>query len=291
MIIIFQKGVYDLMRKILDIKQVINYYRQAVFQVLRVQRNVVAPGSKYFGAKTPPAYGLLIPLCGRANMHFDKVLYEMEPGKIFHFTPNMQLDKEVIGTEYWDYIVIQYHRKDNIPLLQYADSHYESDISFTPHLYDLLLQFYMQCSIPGQFTNQKAQALLSNIWTEILPKKLDTDNEKNRLLIQEAIKFIDLHYTKNLTIPAIAENYGLGCKQFTYLFRKFKGISPNQYIISLRIQRAQELLYRHQYSIAEVSHCVGYTDPYYFSRLFKKRTGQTPGSCKKSNLDRKNFSM
>ncbi|SEJ93682.1 AraC-type DNA-binding protein [Propionispira arboris] len=270
------------MRQILDIKQVINYYRQAVFHVLRVQRNVVAPGSKYFGAKTPPAYGLLIPLCGRANMHFDKVLYEMEPGKIFHFTPNMQLDKEVIGQEYWDYIVIQYHREDNIPLLQYADSHYESDISFTPHLYDLLLQIYMQCSIPGQFTNQKAQALLANIWVEILPKNLDTDNEKSRLLIQEAIKFIDLHYTKNLTIPAIAENYGLGCKQFTYLFRKFKGISPNQYIISLRIQRAQELLYRHQYSIAEVSHCVGYTDPYYFSRLFKKRTGQTPGACKKS---------
>lgn len=101
----------------------------------------------------------------------------------------MQLDKEVIGTEYWDYIVIQYHRKDNIPLLQYADSHYESDISFTPHLYDLLLQFYMQCSIPGQFTNQKAQALLSNIWTEILPKKLDTDNEKNRLSVIRRRRF------------------------------------------------------------------------------------------------------
>ena len=54
------------------------------------------------------------------------------------------------------------------------------------------------------------------------------------------------------------------------------GMTPMQYITFLRITRAKELLRSTDYSIQEISSMVGYENPLYFSRIFKKQTGYSP---------------
>lgn len=263
------------MPKNLPIEKIIKCFSQENLQIIRVQRNVVAPGSKFMGAKTPPHPGFVIPLSGQARMQFNKTPYDMAQGKIFHFAPTMTLDKEVIGKEYWDYMVVQYQSH---PLNPHAHTDYETDISFTPQLYDLLLQLYIHCAIPGQFPAEQAQRLFLNILDK---SKLESTKQDARIFIEQATKFIDEHYMLPLNIPDLAQKYGFTAKQFTQLFRKYIGLSPNQYIIDYRIQRARDLLARKEYSVAEVSSFVGYTDPYYFSRIFKKKMGMSPSQIQK----------
>lgn len=66
---------------------------------------------------------------------------------------------------------------------------------------------------------------------------------------------------------------------FTTLCRKQTGMPPLGLLIRLRLQRAMHLLQHGNHNVAEAARAVGYEDPFYFSRLFKKHIGVAPSSC------------
>ena len=61
-------------------------------------------------------------------------------------------------------------------------------------------------------------------------------------------------------------------------------MSPAQYILSLRMVNAQSLLERTTYNIKEISEIVGYENPLYFSRVFKKEIGTSPAQYRKEMI-------
>ena len=61
-----------------------------------------------------------------------------------------------------------------------------------------------------------------------------------------------------------------------YLFKKETGASCREYVIQVRMRRACDLLKHTDYTVSEISRQVGYDDPYYFCRLFRKKTGMPP---------------
>ena len=61
-------------------------------------------------------------------------------------------------------------------------------------------------------------------------------------------------------------------------------MSPAQYILSLRMVNAQSLLERTTYNIKEISEIVGYENPLYFSRVFKKEIGESPAQYRKEMI-------
>lgn len=69
---------------------------------------------------------------------------------------------------------------------------------------------------------------------------------------------------------------GLSVSQFSYLFKQHTGISPMNYLTEVRMQRACEFLDTSEASIKEIAGQLGYEDPLYFSRSFKKCTGLSP---------------
>lgn len=89
-----------------------------------------------------------------------------------------------------------------------------------------------------------------------------------------------LHMRQNLqeriTVDDLAAKYHLSPSHFSSLFKKATGMSPIDYLIQLRIQKACQLLLNIQLKIKDISLAVGYDDPYYFSRLFKKLMGLSP---------------
>ena len=80
-----------------------------------------------------------------------------------------------------------------------------------------------------------------------------------------------------MLVQDIARHFEFNYSYFCTLFRKYKGISPNEYIINKKVKQAKFLLrtYR-EMTVKNVAWKVGYEDSYYFSRIFKSVTGQTP---------------
>ena len=72
-------------------------------------------------------------------------------------------------------------------------------------------------------------------------------------------------------------------KYFKTLFGQQFGMSPKEYVISLLIKSAKELLMNEKNQVQDVAFMVGYSDVYHFSKLFKKKTGYTPTEYKREH--------
>lgn len=266
-----------------DINELAGYFSTVNLKLINVVRAVIPPGGKCNGIFTPPYSGLIFPLHGRARMCFDGVPYVMYPGKVFNSGPNMTLDKEVLGRSEWDFMVIHYQVNDPQKVApSHASSHFELDVGHSTRINEILHQLYQISNTPGNLPTLKAKSLFLILWDEILTSANKQRNENSLDLIEQSMEYIKNHYMKPLTIPELAEQYGLTSKQFAYLFQKHMGMGPNEYLIDHRMLHAKELLCSTTCSVAEISACVGYSDPYYFSKLFKKRIGCSPSTLQRS---------
>ncbi|EGO63961.1 helix-turn-helix domain-containing protein [Acetonema longum] len=260
-----------------DIHDLSDYFSKINFSVVDIRRAIIEPGTKRFGTVTSPFPGMIFPLRGRSRMFFDGVPYDMEPGKIFHGGPNTPLDKEVLGQSKWDFMVVHYQVYGNTQgLAPYALSHYELSPGHNSRINDTLYRLYHIYSTEGSLSCLRAKSLFFIILDEIFTCASCRLHNDSRELAEKAAEYMKNHYMEPLTVPEIAKQYDLNSKQFAYFFHKHKGLSPNEFLIKYRMRRAKDLLCTTACSVAEISSCVGYSDPFYFSKLFKKQTGVSP---------------
>lgn len=103
--------------------------------------------------------------------------------------------------------------------------------------------------------------------------------EKSAFLMDEmdkAVTFFHSSYNLPISIDKYSKSHGMSVSWFIRNFKEYTGVTPTQYILSLRISNAQSLLESTTYNITEISNIVGYENPLYFSRLFKKNCGVSP---------------
>ena len=118
-------------------------------------------------------------------------------------------------------------------------------------------------------------AILCEIFAECYAENYVPSIQNSK--IQNSVEYILANYKKsNLTIKEIAEQSFVSEVYFRKLFKEEYGISPQKYIIKLRIQHAFGLISTGYYSLNEVAYMSGYNDYKYFSVEFKKATGVSP---------------
>ncbi len=94
--------------------------------------------------------------------------------------------------------------------------------------------------------------------------------------ISYARKYFFEHYSEDINIADFAQSRHMSVSWFMRSFKQVTGVSPMQYILSLRIENAQILLETTDYSVNEIASIVGYDNQLYFSRIFKKQKGLPP---------------
>ena len=94
--------------------------------------------------------------------------------------------------------------------------------------------------------------------------------------IENALKFIQYNYSHSIDITNIADSIGISRSHLYRVFIKHLGLSPNDYLTQYRINRACSLLRNSDLTISNIANSVGYDDPLYFSRVFKKIKGVSP---------------
>jgi AraC family transcriptional regulator len=103
--------------------------------------------------------------------------------------------------------------------------------------------------------------------------------------VQRAIDHINAHYTENIALKDLAAASGFSVVHFSRLFRKATGMSPYQYLIQVRLQRAHDLLCTGRVTVAEVAVKVGFFDQSHFRNAFKRFFGYNPGDLLRRNWD------
>lgn len=88
--------------------------------------------------------------------------------------------------------------------------------------------------------------------------------------------YIDSHLDENLTLEKCNSITNLSTSQTIRSFRQVYGVPPYEYLNQQRIELAKILLRGSLYSLQDIAQKIGFSDPYYFSKYFKKRTGQSP---------------
>jgi len=110
----------------------------------------------------------------------------------------------------------------------------------------------------------------------LLLKPLQQRDSQQLAYVRQVIEYIEQHYAESISFDELSKQLHLTRSYLSYLFKRETGINFIHYLTDYRIERAKELLLSGQHMIYEISALVGYSDPAYFSRVFKKMTGKPP---------------
>lgn len=106
--------------------------------------------------------------------------------------------------------------------------------------------------------------------------------QKKEEYVKKAIEFIQMNYPLKITVSEIAHNIGLDRSYLYSIFIEHLNMSPQEFLIKYRMDKASELMLGSSLSIGDISRSVGYDDPLVFSKAFKKTKGITPRDFRKS---------
>lgn len=108
---------------------------------------------------------------------------------------------------------------------------------------------------------------------------LENDFSIDRLIIE-----LNESYSKDWDVSSMSDYCKLSSGYFSHLFKKRTGAAPMQYLNSLRLEKAKELIISDTIPFTEIASLVGFNDPLYFSRTFKKNVGISPRKFRQSLL-------
>lgn len=130
------------------------------------------------------------------------------------------------------------------------------------------------------------QSLIYRFMAELISSSPDSFLEPKiscpkEVYVRKAIEWIESSYSQKISVMDIARSVGLDRTYLSGLFKVQFGVSLQTFLLEYRMNRAAELLRNPDLTVSDVSRSVGYTDPFLFSKMFKKVIGQSPRASRK----------
>lgn len=272
----------------MQIAQIEREFKQVLIEFVHIYHGDIPPRTKALNTRTHDGTcGIVIPVSGQAIYRLDGYEYLLRRGVILHAGNAMRLDKEVVSEENWKYYLIHYRcmNESPLPALHFALKYEEVRIT---ELLVLLREGLLPMSeVDGDALLVKAK--LYELIAKVLTLAYDFDDGIRVDMLNVLCQYIDSHYAQISHIEDVAQAQHISYKTMLDAFQESKGVTPKQYLISCRIDRAKLLLTESDMPVSAVSQSVGYGDALYFSRIFKRLVGVTPSgyraqACKENTL-------
>jgi two-component system response regulator YesN len=143
-----------------------------------------------------------------------------------------------------------------------------------------------------QINNQEDLcAWISTALNEFIELVYSSQDGKKITQIRPAINYIDANYDKTITLGEIARASHLSVSRLAHIFKEQMGITLIDYVTSVRIERAKQLLLATEQNCTEICFQVGYNNQSYFTRTFKELVGMTPLQFRAGNRRREKMSV
>lgn len=259
-------------------------WNDAALQVLDVRHRMMRPGESLRAYRLPSSL-FLFATRGKALVSIDEIAYEANSCLVCHAGKGAMLDiaRVAEGLEY--YMVFYkavWAAPGREPLrLDQTDNPFHLQYGFVPQ-YPLSLYWKAEemnrCwQQGGMLETFHVKALFHQFVYELLRQRHDRGEgavQPNPL--SQAIRYIEECYAEPLTLPALAAMLGCNARRLQRLFNAKLHVGPMEYLIRVRLDKAKLLLQHTDVPIVRIAEAVGYSDSYYFSRLFKKYFGVSP---------------
>lgn len=229
------------------------------------------PKSKHFSVNNRTNHIIGIQITGKTMHHFKDRDLKLDDGYIFFLNQKDTYDVDVseIGTAF------SVHFTTYEPIDTETFFIKITNTTEVIRMLDLLekkfLSKHSELSLLSDFYN------FCEYFNRIYQK---TFSPKDKRMIA-AQSYINAHFTESDCLTKAFENSGLSRRRFNDLFKNCFDITPNRYIINLKIDYSKKLLQTEYINISQTAEICGFSDIYYFSKLFKKETGQTPAEYRK----------
>ncbi len=133
-------------------------------------------------------------------------------------------------------------------------------------------------------TQEDLCAWISTALNEFIELVYSSQDARKMTQIRPAIEYIDAHSDEPITLAEIARASHLSPSRLAHLFKEQMGVTLIDYVTSVRIEQAKELLLSTDESCTEIGFQVGYNNQSYFTRTFKSLVGMTPRQFRIQNL-------
>ncbi len=152
---------------------------------------------------------------------------------------------------------------------------------FKTGLQDSLLRAYLSLVERARTQPPGFQQMMCGNILEILGVALAAESEEpdaGRLgtIVRQATVMLEQQLETDVDLRQLAASLGVSYDGFRHAFKRHTGLAPHHYLQELRVSRAKELLYGTELPVKEIAAALGFADPYYFSRAFRKTTGMSP---------------
>ena len=162
----------------------------------------------------------------------------------------------------------------------------EDHVFFKMGLHDSILSFFNQ--IFDEVRDQrplyqlKTCALILSLIAEVLTRERRKEQTNfYEKIVARAKCLMESNVYSAINLPAISEQLGVSTSRLNEIFKTYTSMTPYQYFIQIKIHKAESLLEQEDISIKEAAFRMGFEDQYYFSRLFKNKTGVSPSDWRK----------
>jgi YesN/AraC family two-component response regulator len=131
----------------------------------------------------------------------------------------------------------------------------------------------------GILEEEEIASLINQVESEPRPLPQPTSQ-----LVKQALSYIYCNYAQAIGRKDIADAVGVSENYLSQIFRQETSISPLDYLNRFRISKAKEYLLKNDDTITQIALRVGYNDPAYFSRVFRKLTGSSPQEFRQGEI-------
>ena len=237
-------------------------------------------------------YQLLYVASGKTVFYFNGEPKEVAAGHMVLFQPKQEPHYEYFAVDrpevYWVHFtgsdVKNILRHYDIPLDRYVI--YSGSSATYAYLFKEMIHELQACRTGYEelleMYLRQIFLLIQRSWEERKPTVSSYLQEE----IDYARKYFNEHYNEDISIEEYAQSRGMSVSWFLRNFKQMTMKSPMQYILTIRINNAVSLLETTDYNVTEISTIVGYENPLYFSRIFKKQKGVSPSDYRKSLAER-----
>ena len=208
---------------------------------------------------------------GYAEYTFDGVKYSARAGDVVYLANGCNYDRH-IKSDLYHFICVEF-TFDTPP-----NTMEPKVFSNAQELDSLFKKIYKLWYLKDTSYKSKCMSVLYEIYSGLIGKEFSTYiPERRKDVFKDIIKRMSEEYgSKEIYIQGLAQMANMSEVHFRKIFKNIYKISPQQYIIGLRIERAKELLAFGDFSISQISDMLGFSDTCHFSRTFKQKVGYSP---------------